>query len=258
MTVFTRLLAAAAALSVVRIWAGAGHRAGAGQVFVLPSPAAAAPAAATSGLRAPQLPEASQGAAGLSVAATSAAAVAAVLALGLSQRPVSKPARCSVVACKAEASTAEVVDVDEDEDEDDEFEEDGDDEFYDDDEEDEDRLEAVCKSRYQIGSPYKFRRVLFQIKGKSYREALMMLEFLPWRACKPVLKALQSAAANAQNHLNMDKSRLYISRCRAEKGPYSKRMRPVSKGQAHGYSKKTTHLYIWVAEMEDDDIEAFE
>ena len=25
--------------------------------------------------------------------------------------------------------------------------------------------------------------------------------------------------------------------------------------QAHGYSKKTTHLYIWVAEMEDDDIE---
>merc|ERR1740122_465967 len=100
-------------------------------------------------------------------------------------------------------------------------------------------LRARCIAKHLPGSPMKFRRVLWQIRGRSYREALMMLEFLPWRACKPVLCALQSAAANAQNHFNMDKSRLYIARCAATKGPVQKRMRPVSKGQAHPYLKRT-------------------
>mmetsp|Transcript_21801 Transcript_21801/g.50873 ORF Transcript_21801/g.50873 Transcript_21801/m.50873 type:complete len:202 (-) Transcript_21801:132-737(-) len=129
------------------------------------------------------------------------------------------------------------------------------DDDYDDEEEDDGRVEAFCHAKYLPGSPFKFRRVLWQIRGKSYREALMLLEFLPWRACKPTLKAVQSAAANAQNHFNMDKSRLYISRCQALKGPFMKRMRPVSKGQAHPYTKKTTHLKIWVAEMDDDQVE---
>lgn len=120
---------------------------------------------------------------------------------------------------------------------------------------DENKLEAVCRARYLQGSPLKFRRVLFQIRGRSYREALMLLEFLPWRHCKPTLKCLQSAAANAQNHFNMDKSRLYISRCTATKGPKMKRMRPVSKGQAHPYVKRSTHVTIWVAEMDDNQLE---
>ncbi|CAK0881679.1 unnamed protein product [Prorocentrum cordatum] len=63
---------------------------------------------------------------------------------------------------------------------------------------------ALCKARFLKGSPKKYRRVLWQIRGRSYREALMLLEFLPWRTCKPVLKCLQSAAANAQNTYNMD------------------------------------------------------
>jgi len=150
-------------------------------------------------------------------------------------------------------------------DDDDEYEEDDDDDAdfedvedeFDEDYRDEDKLEAVCKAKYLQGSPKKFRRVLWQIRGRSYREALMLLEFLPWRACKPTLKALQSAAANAQNHMNMDKSRLYVSRCDAYEGPKMKRMRPVSKGQAHMYVKKSTHLHIYVAEMEDDQLDDF-
>jgi len=133
-----------------------------------------------------------------------------------------------------------------------------DDEFDDDEEYEEDESPvAVCKARFLQGSPIKYRRVLWQIRGRSYRDALMLLEFMPWRACKPTLKALQSAAANAQNHFNMDKSRLYVKRCLALKGPVMKRMRPVSKGQAHGYVKKTTHLHIYVAEMEDDEVNEF-
>jgi len=157
----------------------------------------------------------------------------------------------------AEVATAEDVDFDDEDDADLAEYEDEDDELDDYEGDGEDRLEAVCKAKYLPGSPMKFRRVLWQIRGRSYREALMLLEFLPWRACKPTLTCLQSAAANAQNHFNMDKSRLYISRCVAKRGPKMKRMRPVSKGQAHMFVKRSTHLYIWVAEMEDVQLDDY-
>jgi len=115
-------------------------------------------------------------------------------------------------------------------------------------------LEAVCKARFLKGSPWKFRRVLWQIRGRSYREALMLLEFMPWRACRPTLCALQSAAANAQNHFNMDKSRLFVYSCKADRGPYSKRMRPMSKGQPHMYRRRSTHLEIRVRELTDAEL----
>mmetsp|Transcript_58576 Transcript_58576/g.109629 ORF Transcript_58576/g.109629 Transcript_58576/m.109629 type:complete len:262 (-) Transcript_58576:127-912(-) len=168
----------------------------------------------------------------------------------------------------------DVDDLDEivmDDDDDDDFEADEDDEDFEDDEDDgalyeEDELddsyftkdedgevlEAVCRARHLKGSPWKFRRVLWQIRGRPYREALMLLEFMPWRACRPTLVALQSAASNAQNQFNMDKSRLYVYSAKADRGPYSKRMRPVSKGQAHPYRRRQTHLEIVVREMSDE------
>ena len=57
---------------------------------------------------------------------------------------------------------------------------------------------AVAK--YIRMSPFKVRRVLDQIRGRSYQEALMMLEFMPYRSCGPIWQVLHSAAANAQNN----------------------------------------------------------
>jgi len=142
----------------------------------------------------------------------------------------------------------------EDDEEDDDvlYEEDELDDTYFTRDEDGEVLEAKCRARYLKGSPWKFRRVLWQIRGRPYREALMLLEFMPWRACRPTLVALQSAAANAQNQFNMDKSRLYVHSCKADRGPYSKRMRPVSKGQGHPYRRRQTHLEIILREMSDE------
>ena len=60
-----------------------------------------------------------------------------------------------------------------------------------------DTKEIKAIARYIRMSPFKVRRVLDQIRGRSYREALIILEFMPYRACDPVLKVLRSAAANA-------------------------------------------------------------
>jgi large subunit ribosomal protein L22 len=59
-------------------------------------------------------------------------------------------------------------------------------------------VKAIAK--YIRMAPNKVRRVLNQIRGKSYKEALMILEFMPYSACKPVLQVLQSAGANAENN----------------------------------------------------------
>ena len=42
---------------------------------------------------------------------------------------------------------------------------------------------AIAHGKYIRGSASKVRRVLDQIRGKSYRDALIMLEFMPYRSC---------------------------------------------------------------------------
>jgi hypothetical protein len=61
--------------------------------------------------------------------------------------------------------------------------------------------EAKAIARSIRMSPHKVRRVADQIRGKSYEEALMILQFMPYKACNPILKLLYSAAANAKNNL---------------------------------------------------------
>jgi len=203
-------------------------------------------------------------------AAAAAAAAAGAAAVGAPRKPNKAGAgRLHAVQLCAEVKESEVVaqddgeeyDSDDDEEDDDDededgltYDEDGDDDLYLEEDDDDERPSARCKARFLRGSPQKFRRVLWQIRGRSYREALMILEFMPFRHCKPILSALQSAAANAQNHQNMDKSRLYVKSCKADAGPSAQRMRPISKGQSHPFKRRSTHLEIHVAEMTEAEL----
>ena len=56
-----------------------------------------------------------------------------------------------------------------------------------------------AEAKYIRMSPHKVRRVLDQIRGRSYQEALMILEFLPHDAGGPVWQIVHSVAANAKN-----------------------------------------------------------
>ena len=60
------------------------------------------------------------------------------------------------------------------------------------------KIRAV--SKYVRMSPSKIRRVLRQIQGKTYPEALLLLEFMPYASCAPIIKVLRSATANARNN----------------------------------------------------------
>ena len=105
-------------------------------------------------------------------------------------------------------------------------------------------VKAVAK--YIRMSPHKVRRVLDQIRGRSYQEALMILEFLPYGAGGPVWQVVYSAAANAQNNYNLDKRKLFIDEVYADEGPKLKRIRPRAQGRAYSILKSTCHITVVV------------
>ena len=110
--------------------------------------------------------------------------------------------------------------------------------------------EIKATARYIRMSPRKVRRVLNQIRGRSYAEALVILEFMPYRACEPVLKVLRSAVANAEHNEGLDPRTLMVSTAFADQGPSLKRFRPRAQGRAYQIRKPTCHITVAVAEAE--------
>lgn len=108
--------------------------------------------------------------------------------------------------------------------------------------------EAKAVGSYIRMSPRKVRRVLNQIRGKTYKEALMLLEFMPYKACGPVWQVIYSAAANAEHNFNLNKENLIISEAFANQGPIFRRFRPRAQGQGYGIRKPTCHIAITVKE----------
>ncbi len=105
---------------------------------------------------------------------------------------------------------------------------------------------AKAHGRFIRGSVSKVRRVLDQIRGRSYRDALIMLEFMPYRSTGPITKVLRSAVANAEHNLGLDPASLVISQASADMGPSMKRYRPRAQGRAFAIKKQTCHISIAV------------
>ena len=93
-------------------------------------------------------------------------------------------------------------------------------------------------------SPYKVRRALALIRGKSVNEAAAILEYATIISAEPVRKVLLSAAANAEHNFGMDRGDLVVAEAYADQGPSLKRMNPVSKGRAHAILKRTSHITV--------------
>jgi len=106
---------------------------------------------------------------------------------------------------------------------------------------------AKAHGKFIRGSASKVRRVLDQIRGRSYRDALIMLEFMPYRSTNPITKVLRSAVANAEHNLGLDPSSLIITIATADMGPSMKRYRPRAQGRAFAIKKQTCHISIAVS-----------
>jgi len=104
--------------------------------------------------------------------------------------------------------------------------------------------EVRAVAKYIRMSPTKVRRVLRQIQGKTYSEALTLLEFMPYASCAPIIKVLRSATSNARNNLGFDETNLVVKSAFVDKGPTMKRFRPRAQGRAYRILKPTSHITI--------------
>ena len=105
-------------------------------------------------------------------------------------------------------------------------------------------MRPKAHARYIRITPRKCRIVLNLIRGKKVDEAIAILKYTP-KAASPVLeKLLNSAIANAENNLNMDRNDLYVAEVFANQGPTLKRYRPKARGSATQILKRTSHLTI--------------
>ena len=93
-------------------------------------------------------------------------------------------------------------------------------------------------------SPDKVRIVLNIIRGLNYNEAMSVLKYTNKAACEPLIKLVNSAAANAENNMGLNKNDLYIAECFADGGPILKRVRPRAQGRAFRINKRTSHITV--------------
>nr|QCI08578.1 ribosomal protein L22 [Spermothamnion repens] len=102
--------------------------------------------------------------------------------------------------------------------------------------------------KYLRLSTHKARRVLQQIQGKNYTEARLMLQFMPYKACKSILKILDSAVNNANQKTmnNTNNQNIKITKAIANKGPTMKRFQPRAQGRAFSIHKPTCHIKIMI------------
>nr|AJE75099.1 ribosomal protein L22 [Tragopogon dubius] len=93
-------------------------------------------------------------------------------------------------------------------------------------------------------SAHKARRVIDQIRGRSYEETLMILELMPYRACYPIFKLVYSAAANASFVMGWNEANLVIIKAEVNEGTIVKRLKPRARGRSFAIQKPTCHISI--------------
>jgi len=95
-------------------------------------------------------------------------------------------------------------------------------------------------------APRKVGLVASLVRDRSVADALVILSHTPKRAALPVIKAIESARANAVNNHGYDGKTLHISTLSVTTGTRLKRATPASRGRALPFEKKTSNILIEV------------
>ncbi len=113
------------------------------------------------------------------------------------------------------------------------------------------RAEAVAHLKFARMGPRKLRRVADAIRGKSVKEALVLLQFAGVVAAEPIEKLVRSALANAENNHDMNADDLYVTRITVDGGPggrFTKRLDPRAQGRANFKRKRLSHVTVALGE----------
>lgn len=111
-------------------------------------------------------------------------------------------------------------------------------------------MEARAIIRHVHMSPRKMRVVANMVRGERVDLALNVLRFMPKKAARIIVKALESASANAEDKSGgeVDIDALTIKTIYVDGGPTIKRWMPRAMGRANRINHRTSHLTVVVSD----------
>jgi len=107
-------------------------------------------------------------------------------------------------------------------------------------------MKAILNNYRQ--APRKTALIVGLIRGKTVKEAQIILSRLIKRGALPTLKLLNSAVANAKENNKIMNVEDYKISAYVNKGKVLKRWRPRAMGRAFPIHKHTTHMVIELLE----------
>nr|YP_010499546.1 ribosomal protein L22 [Balanites aegyptiaca]UWT58832.1 ribosomal protein L22 [Balanites aegyptiaca] len=105
-------------------------------------------------------------------------------------------------------------------------------------------VQAYALGQHIYMSADKARRVIDQIRWRSYEEALMILELMPYRTCYSILKLVYSAAANASHNKGLNKANLFICKAEVNESTTMNKFKPRARGRNFKIKKRTCNITI--------------
>jgi len=104
-------------------------------------------------------------------------------------------------------------------------------------------MEAIARARYVRIGPRKLRMIREVVIGNEVNTAIQILENLPQKGAKILVKVLKSALSNAKQNAGEEKM-WKVKNLIIDEGPRLKRYRAAPMGRAVMIKKRTSHITV--------------
>lgn len=104
-------------------------------------------------------------------------------------------------------------------------------------------MEVSATAKYIRVSPRKMELLAKSIKSMAPKQATQVLRLMNQSGALPLGKVILSALANAKNS-NLAEDELGFKKIEVLPGSAMKRFRAVSRGMAHSYKKRMSHVKV--------------
>ncbi len=114
-------------------------------------------------------------------------------------------------------------------------------------------MEARAIAKFVRCAPRKLRRQADMVRGRSLAEARGLLSLARSPAARVVRRALQSAAANAENNHDMDPDSLWVSEIAVDESMrISTRVRARARGRRDRLVRRLSHITVVLSDEEEE------
>ena len=112
-------------------------------------------------------------------------------------------------------------------------------------------MEVKCVSKYVRISPRKLKMIKDIVIGKEVNNAIEILENLPKRGSRYIIKTLKSALNNANN--KVEGKMWKVKNLFIDQGSSYKRFRAAPRGRAVMVKRRTSHITAVLEDIEEGE-----